>query len=163
MTRRAVVTTAFAAVLAVVAALAWWHAIDRPDGKAAARSAVMAAAAQATTTLMTQRPGDPAVRGDVAAVLTGRLADEYASQGADVVLPGALGQQMSLTARVVGTGVADLHGSRARVLLFVDLWAAPKAAAGQPERVALVRWAAMRNVDGTWLLAGLTPVGGAVS
>ena len=51
----------------------------------------MASAAHAVTALTTQRTGDPPVRADVAALLTGRLADEYASRGADVVLPGAWG------------------------------------------------------------------------
>lgn len=123
----------------------------------------MAAAARATTALMSRQPNDPPVRSDVQSLLVGRLADEYASQGADIVLPGAVEQQMRMTARVVGTGVAGLEASRARVLVFVDLWAAPRSLASEIPRVPLARWAAMRNVDGKWLLAGLTPVGGVIS
>ncbi|MFT4199423.1 hypothetical protein [Gordonia sp. (in: high G+C Gram-positive bacteria)] len=162
MMRRRVVL-AITVLLALIAAGCWWHVTtdrtaDDPD-----RAVVMAAAAKATTALMTRRAGEPPVRPEAAAGLTGRLADEYASQGADVVLPGAVEQRLVMTARVVGTGTAEMGAGRARVLVFVDLWAAPPDAQREVPRVALARWASMRNVDGGWKLAGLTPVSGTLS
>jgi len=161
--RRSALVAVLTTVLVLIAAAAWWRVADTRDGDGPARAAVMAAAARATTALMSRQPNDPPVRSDVQSLLVGRLADEYASQGADIVLPGAVEQQMRMTARVVGTGVAGLEASRARVLVFVDLWAAPRSLASEIPRVPLARWAAMRNVDGKWLLAGLTPVGGVIS
>ncbi|GAB08927.1 hypothetical protein GOARA_022_00030 [Gordonia araii NBRC 100433] len=163
MNRRVAALAALATVLMLVAVWGWWRATDSGPVEDPRRAAVMTAAAHATTVLMTQQPGDPPVRADVKSLLTGRLADEYASQGADVVLPGAVERRMTMTARVVGTGTAELRSTRARVLVFVDLWATPHAAEQQAPRVPLARWAAMRNVDGKWLLAGLTPVGGTFS
>lgn len=162
LNRRTMIPLALAVALALVAAGGWWYAVHERPGDAPQRSAVMAAAARATTALMTRNPAEPPVRPEVAKQLTGRLADEYASLGADVVLPGAVERRMTMTARVVGTGTAELTGRRARVLLFVDLWAAPEGAGQQVPRVALSRWASMRKVDGDWLLAGLSPVTGAL-
>lgn len=163
MTRRTASAVAVAVLLVIVAALAWWRVADDGSAQDPVRAEVMTAAARAVTALTTQQSGDPPVRADVAALLTGRLADEYASRGADVVLPGAVGRRMTMRSQVVGTGVEEVRGSRAQVLVFLDLWAAPGAADREVPRVPLARWAAMRNVDGKWLLAGLTPVGGLVS
>ena len=160
MKRRPAVLVVLAVVLSLIGGVAWWRVVEHRPPDEAQRTAVMAAAARATTALMTQRAGDPPVRADVAALLTGRLADEYASQGVDVVLAGAVGQRMTMTARVVGTGVSQLRDDRARVLVFVDLWATPDAADRESPRVPLTRWATMRNVDGQWLLSGLAPIGG---
>ncbi len=153
---------AVATLLLLIAVGGFWRAADSRRGEDSQRAAVMAAAARATTALMTAGPGDPPVRPEVRTQLTGRLADEYASLGADVVLPGAVAQRMTMVARVVGTGVDELSATRARVLVFVDLWASPRGTERGREapRVPLARWAAMRSVDGRWLLAALTPVGG---
>ncbi|HNP57656.1 MAG TPA: hypothetical protein PK331_07225 [Gordonia sp. (in: high G+C Gram-positive bacteria)] len=163
VTRRTAVAVVVAALLVIVAVAAWWRVADDRTDDDPARAVVMASAAHAVTALTTQRTGDPPVRADVAALLTGRLADEYASRGADVVLPGAVGRRMTMRSRVVGTGVQELSGSGAQVLVFLDLWAAPGAGDREVPRVPLARWAAMRKVDGEWLLAGLTPAGGMVS
>ncbi|MFT3900862.1 MAG: hypothetical protein QM728_11560 [Gordonia sp. (in: high G+C Gram-positive bacteria)] len=162
MSRRRVLVV-LTVVLTLIAAGAWWRASADHRVEDPARAEVMAAAARTTTALMTRKADDQPVLPSAAKNLTGRLADEYASQGADVVLPGAVEEKMAMTARVVGTGTAEIGINRARVLVFVDLWARPADADREIPRVALARWASMRKVDGTWLLAGLTPVTGTLS
>ena len=63
----------------------------------------------------------------------------------------------SSSAKVVGVGVrTDDDAGETRMLVFVDQTVAVPGSVTQ--RGSTAKWAFMRNVEGTWRLADLTPV-----
>ena len=86
-----------------------------------------------------------------------------------MVLPGARASSIGLKTTVVGAGLSELSGDRAKVLVFLDQSAT--AADGQKPigfsetadagvaKTSSARWAFMRKVNGNWLLSDLQPVG----
>ena len=122
------------------------------------RDALQTTTRDAVERLMTVSPAASAQhRTDVADRLTGRLAAEYRSRGPDVVLPGARQSNVTMSAKVVGVGVrTDDDAGETRMLVFVDQTVAVPGSVTQ--RGSTAKWAFMRNVEGTWRLADLTPV-----
>ena len=130
------------------------------------RDLLQAATRDAVQELMTFSPAtEQRDRERVAVHLTGRLAAEYGSQGPDVVFVGARRLNVTMTAKVVGVGVrtAGHDGDDVgwtRMLVFGDQTiTVPGNADTTDQRASIARWAFMRNVDGNWRLADLTPVG----
>lgn len=158
----AVIIVAALAVATVAFVAAARSTTGISDGR---RDALQTATRDAVERLMTFSPATSAQhRTDVAARLTGRLAAEYRSRGPDVVLPGARQSNVTMSAKVVGVGVRTDDRDDAgetRMLVFVDQTVTvPGAVASQDpaQRGSTAKWAFMRNVEGTWRLADLTPV-----
>ncbi|GAC56487.1 hypothetical protein GOHSU_08_00150 [Gordonia hirsuta DSM 44140 = NBRC 16056] len=152
------VVAVLAILAAVVAAMVWWRA-DSGVGSESDRVTVEQAAAAAVGELMTFAPGDDqAGRAAVAQRLAGALAADYLSRGPDVVFPGATASKITMTGTVIDAGVSELAAHRARVLVFVDQSVGLAADTGEPERLALARWATMVRDGDRWLLARLEPV-----
>ncbi|UEA58044.1 hypothetical protein LK459_15755 [Gordonia otitidis] len=159
-TRGVLVAVSVLLVVAIVVAATAWLGVraTRPSPDAAARSALLGATERIVAqTLRTTPDMTRAQRLSVAAGLTDPLGTRYALDGADAVLPGAVAGRLTVDATVVGAGVAEYSPPDARVLVLVD-----EVLAGDTKsdtRTPIARWAHMRNVDGNWLLADLTPVG----
>ncbi|MGV9858588.1 hypothetical protein ACWDTD_08030 [Gordonia sp. NPDC003425] len=162
-------------VAALVAVGAWAGArAARPTPDDATRTAVLRAADAGIAALMTFGPADPvAHREAVSAHLTAPLSVRYAADGNDAVLPGSVGSQVSMSVRVLASGVERYSPDTARVLMFIDQRVSapngtpapePATRAGEPggsevvDRAPVARRVSMRNVDGTWLVADVTPV-----
>ncbi|GAC67775.1 hypothetical protein [Gordonia soli] len=153
-----------ALVVAVVAALGADRARPRPDDDT--RRAILAAADASVTALMTFGPAEPPMqRQATARLLTGRLASDFATQGPDVVLPGAVAARASMTVTIVASGVGGFESARALVLVTADQQVrVPRpgvAVSESVERTPVARWATMSKVDGNWRLSDLSPVGDA--
>ena len=148
-----VVAALAVATLAFVAAARSSTGMD--EGR---RDALQTATRDAVERLMTFGPDQSAPdRTDDSGRLTGRLAAEYRSRGPDVVLPGARQSNVTMSAKVVGVGVrTDDDAGETRMLVFVDQTVAVPGSVTQ--RGSTAKWAFMRNVEGTWRLADLTPV-----
>lgn len=156
--RGCVLAVAVAVVVAVVAGVFLLRGADESDA-ARERVSIEEAAAAAVGALMTFGPADgPADRAAVAERLTGVLAGDYLSRGPDLVFTGATASKVTMTATVIDAGVAESTEGRARTLVFVDQTIAVGDRGGEPERVAVSRWATMTEEDGRWLLARLDPV-----
>ncbi|MGU3293483.1 hypothetical protein [Williamsia sp. M5A3_1d] len=107
---------------------------------------------------------DPAARraGRIVPMLTGRLRDDYRSQGPNVALASAVETGASSSLTVTGVGVAPTAGGGGpdrRLLVFatqtIDIPTATPARATVP----IARWVVMRRVDDSWRMADLYPVG----
>ncbi|MEE3851128.1 hypothetical protein VZC37_12340 [Gordonia sp. LSe1-13] len=163
----AVAVVVVAAVLAVVGFIAAERA--RPISDDAQRTALLTATSDAVTALTNFAPDSGAqARREVAAQLTAPLESVYEVSGADVILPGAVEAGVTMTSRVVGTGVDSYGDDIARVLVFIDQTVTTPPSDGATsdnqterngERTSIARWASMRNVEGHWRLADLDPVG----
>ena len=163
--RRVLLAASLIVVVAlVVAAVSWTRAYtDRPSPDDAERTALLTATERIVEQTLRVAPNaSEKQRGTVAAGLTDPLATRYAVRGPDAVLPGAVAGGLTVGADVVDAGVASYTTSAARVLVFVDETLGNSAGPSDensPTRTPIARWAHMRNVDGNWLLADLTPVG----
>ncbi|MCM3894930.1 hypothetical protein ND991_06870 [Gordonia sputi] len=151
-------------VALVVAAVSWTRAYtDRPSPDDATRSALLTATERIVEQTLRVAPNASEKQRDtVAAGLTDPLATRYALHGPDAVLPGTVAGRLTVGADVVDAGVASYTTSAARVLVFIDETLGNSAGSSDensPTRTPIARWAHMRNVDGNWLLADLTPVG----
>lgn len=176
--RRLVAVRVVMAVALLVALIAGIGLLRTPSGPdEAERASILDAARTSVESLMTFAPDDPAKRRrETDAHLADPLRLEYRGRGADVVLPGAQASSITMTTTVVGAGLSDLAGDRARVLVFVDQIAtvgeagrptgggekpmdSRESAAAGGEKTSSARWALMRKVNGNWLLSDLQPVG----
>ena len=170
--RRRLAALAVVTVTALVVALVAWVGVLRsdPEPGEAERAAILSAAGGAVAALTTFGPDDPPdQRRRTDTLLTDPLQLEYRNRGVDVVLPGARAASVSMTGRVVGTGLTDSSADRARVLVFVDQTVSVRdgekstgfrePADAEDETTPTARWALMRKVDGNWLLSDLQPVG----
>ncbi|MFZ2512106.1 MAG: hypothetical protein WAW85_13585 [Gordonia sp. (in: high G+C Gram-positive bacteria)] len=158
--RRLVAVCLTAVVLSVIAALvagAVWLTREATDE--GERIVVEEAAAAAVGELMTFAPDDDrSARVAVADRLTGSLAADYLTRGPDLVFPGATASQLTMATTVVDVGVTELVPRRARALVFADQAISTPGTAGEPERIAVVRWATMTKHGDRWLLTRLETV-----
>lgn len=159
----AAAVTVVALVVALIAAIGT-HRVD--DGVTESeRTTVLRAAETAITALMNFGPDttpDDARR--TGALLADPLALDFRARGYDVVVGGAIATGVRVQSRVVGAGLHSDSDERARVLVFLDQQLRPGRGAAEPDgdlsgTAPTARWAAMRKVDGNWLLADLQPVG----
>lgn len=164
--RIAVICAVIAVVAGVVAVIGFIGAgRGRPVPDDTTRQAILAATEDAVGAIMTFGPDpDTAARDDVARRLTGTLLTRYRAEGNDVVLPLARESGASMSVQVVGVGLDRYSGDAARVLVFADQQISIPALAqadSRDGRASVVRWAAMRKVDGKWRLAELDVAGDA--
>ena len=95
----------------------------------------------------------------MAARLSGSLAADYLTRGPDVVFPGATGSRVTMATTVLDVGVAELRARGARTLVFADQQISLPGESGEPERIAVTRWATLIKDGDRWLLTRLEPVG----
>jgi Mce-associated membrane protein len=152
----AVAVAAVVAISITVAVVGFRGPADQPAQDTADRSAVVTAAREAVTALMTFAPGHGFSQ-SVADRLTDPLLTDYRGSGPDVVLTGAVESGTTMSAAVVA-GAVDRQTSRsARVLLYVDQTV---TTGGQPaQHIPLARWASLVRDGSAWLLSDLRPVG----
>lgn len=159
----AAAVTVVALVVALIAAIGTYRVDDGVTESE--RTTVLRAAETAITALMNFGPDttpDDARR--TGALLADPLALDFRARGYDVVVGGAIATGVRVQSRVVGAGLHSDSDERARVLVFLDQQLRPGRGAAEPDgdlsgTAPTARWAAMRKVDGNWLLADLQPVG----
>ncbi|QGS26863.1 hypothetical protein FOB84_04865 [Gordonia bronchialis] len=159
----AAAVTVVALVVALIAAIGTSRVDDGVTESE--RTTVLRAAETAITALMNFGPEttpDDARR--TGALLADPLALDFRARGYDVMVGGAIATGVRVQSRVVGAGLHSYSDERARVLVFLDQQLRPGRGAAEPDgdlsgTAPTARWAAMRKVDGNWLLADLQPVG----
>ncbi|WP_156890311.1 hypothetical protein [Gordonia shandongensis] len=145
-----------AAVVAVAGVLVGRALRDEPAPR---HPEATAAAIDAVTAVMTFAPDDSAAdRAAVERRLTGTLAADYASRGADVVFPEATASRIAMTATVTGAAPESAHDGRVRVLMFVDQEVTVGQLRDRPSRTGVARWATMVEFDDGWRLERLESV-----
>ncbi|WP_018177210.1 hypothetical protein [Jongsikchunia kroppenstedtii] len=152
----AVAVVAVAAISIAAAAVGFLGPADQPAQDTADRNAVVGAAREAVTGLMTFTPGHGFSQ-SVADRLADPLLTDYRGGGPDVVLTGAVESRTTMSAAVVA-GAVDRQTSRsARVLLYVNQTV---TTGGQPpQQIQLAQWASLVHDGSAWLLSDLRPVG----
>lgn len=113
------VLPAMALLLAMVAGVAKWKAMESDDG--AARTAAVQAATSSTIALLSYKP--ETVEQDLNKardLLTGSFGDSYASLIRDVVIPGAQQRHVTAAATVPAAAAASASRNHAVVLVFID-------------------------------------------
>ncbi len=88
--------------------------------------------------------------------LTGKFLDDYTQLIKTVVVPEAVAQRITVSARVPATAVVSADAHRAVLLAYVDQTTAAGSAAPTQSNSA-VR-VTMDNVDGRWLISGFDPM-----
>ncbi|MFT4044874.1 MAG: hypothetical protein QM673_17065 [Gordonia sp. (in: high G+C Gram-positive bacteria)] len=152
---------AFVSVLiAISVAAAGWVIADhaRPQPDTATRAALTRAAIGAVTEIMTFGPEHTdSPRAAVSAHLADPLRARYLADGADAIVPGAVGGRIRMSARVIAAGVSEYRWPSARLLVFVDqqVWSGDDPPATHT-RVPVARWVLMRNVGGDWYMTDIT-------
>lgn len=151
----AVLLVASAAVLVTV--YLTQYRPDRQSG-AAAQQAAVAAASEATVSLLSYAP--ETIDEDLAAaqsVMTGEFATYYGRFTADIVGPAARDRGVKTSARVVDAAAMETHHDRARVLVFVEQETVSKDRP-EPAPSASSVIVSLAKVEGAWLVSAFDPV-----
>jgi Mce-associated membrane protein len=147
-------------VAAVGLATATYYFQYRPDQlvDAAASTGAMKAAEDGTVAVLSYSPEH--LTADIAKAktfLTGEFLDYYTHFTDQIFAAAAQQQEVTTTANVVRSAVAELHPDSAVVLLFVDKDSTSKDKPAPQQRPTSVR-ATMKKVDGAWLIEKFEPL-----
>lgn len=88
--------------------------------------------------------------------LTGKFLDDYTQLIKTVVVPEAVSQRITVSAKVPATAVVSADAHRAVLLAYVDQTTAAGSAA--PTQSSSAVRVTMDNVDGRWLISGFDPM-----
>ncbi|ORV41138.1 twin-arginine translocation pathway signal [Mycolicibacter engbaekii] len=151
-----------AAALAVLSVLTCWLYLsvfrtDRQLGPEA-EQAVLAAAAEGTTAVLTYSP--KTLEKDFAAAeshLTGDFLAYYTDFTQKVVTPAAKQKDVQTAASVVRKGIVTLQPTTAEVLVFVNQTTVSKANPDGSFSMSSVK-VGLQKHDGRWLIAAFDPV-----
>lgn len=143
-------------VLALTAGFLKWQASSAQDSDVAAAQSLQAAK-DSTVALLSYRP-DTVERELTAARdrTTGEFRDSYTELTDQVVIPGAVQQQISTAVTIPAASSVSAEQNRAVALLFVNqtttIGKDPPTASVSSVRVT------MEKIDGRWLISGFDPV-----
>lgn len=157
---------ALAAVLLVVGLLGWYMSIDLQRSEAADNGAVVdskttaqvqASVSQALGRVLTYDYQDPASTEAAAdELLAGAARTEYDTLFTSLQ-ERAPGQKLMLSAQVQAIGVKELHGSTARLLVFLDQ--SSRRAKDDESSVSAAQLAVTaKKVGGVWKITQLKPL-----
>lgn len=156
------IAIALAAVLAASAALGCWlyFSVFRVDQQLGpdAEQAVMAAAADGATAVLTYSP--KTLEQDFAAAeshLTGDFLSYYTDFTQKVVTPAAREKDVQTAASVVRKGLVTLRPTTAEVLIFVNQTTVSRANPDGSFSMSSVK-VGLQKHDGRWLISSFDPV-----
>ena len=130
---------------------------DRQTGPAA-QEAVVAAASNATTALLSYAP--ETIDSDLEAarsMMTGEFATYYGKFTADVVAPAARDRGVQAQAHVIDSALMELHRDQAKVLVFLKQQTASRERP-EPAVTANSVVVTVSKVGDSWLVSAFDPV-----
>ncbi|MGE2734696.1 hypothetical protein [Mycolicibacterium vaccae] len=133
------------------------YRVDQQTG-AAAEQAAVAAASDATVSLLSYAP--ESIDADLEAarqVMTGEFATYYGKFTSDIVGPAARDRGVKASAHVIDAAAMELRPDRAKVLVFLKQETVSKERP-QPALTAGSVVVSLDKVDGTWLVSAFDPV-----
>lgn len=147
-----------AVVLAGATATFAWLTVRDADIANARTVAVSAAEEKVVKLLSYDHRSLQADQESRGADLTGTFKNDYVALLRDVVAPAATQQQLSTRSAVVSSSVVDAQGTdTVTVLLFLNQ-TSQSAAKKDPTMTGSRVRVSMNEVDGDWLVSGITPV-----
>lgn len=132
------------------------HRSDQTE--AAAQTAVAAAASEGAVALLTYAPDT--LEPDLTAAqshLTGEFLTYYSDFAEQIVAPAAKDKAVHATATVVRAATADVDGTHAKVLIFLNQSTTSKDNP-EPAQTASSVMVGMTEVAGTWLISSFDPL-----
>lgn len=155
--RRRVAVVVVVVMLSVGAAWLFWDAAARRSAARAGEEAAQAAR-EAIVAISSYQPATVKAGLQAAAAerLTGAFLDEYTQLITTVVVPEAVGREISATATVPAAAVVSAGENHAVVLAYVDQ--TRTVGRQPPEQTTDAVRVTMDKVDGRWLISGFEPI-----